>query len=208
MSLPHLHVTSTGLVLAIAAGITLAPRPACAADERASPVSAEIDPATFLLRGYSAHVRLAPRSWPRWTVGVGVYALDLPAAMVDLVPANRAEDWQVRLRLGYGLFVDRLLWRRAGGQPDEGVLAGVQIAAQHFRVRNDRLGPESAKMVNWLLMPRIGYLLRPFAARFYLLGWLGLGGTGRISGDARVGADSYQVFPVIAFAAVHLGWSF
>jgi len=201
------------LLVLLVLGVT-APRAAVAAPAVATATSTptetavylESDPSTFLLGGFSAHVRVAPSVWPRWTVGAGAYALDFPRLMVDLAPANRDEGWQVRMRLGYGVFVDRTLWSRRG---DDGLFSGVQLALQHFRVRNDRLGPAAADSTNWLIMPRIGYLFRPFdTSGFYLLGWLGVGATGRLSGDTRVGADSYQVLPVIAFAAVHVGWSF
>ena len=173
---------------------------------RATAVYLESDPSTFVLGGFSAHLRVAPAAWPRWTVGAGAYALDFPRLMVNLAPENRDEGWQVRLRLAYGLFVDRTLWSRRG---DDGLFAGVQVALQHFRIRNERLGDTSADSANWLVMPRIGYLFRPFeTSGFYLLGWLGIGATGRLSGETRVGGDSYQVLPVIAFGAVHLGWSF
>jgi hypothetical protein len=190
--------------LLLTATLVAIAQPALAAVEPR--VYVEADPATFALGGFSAHLRVAPSSAsPRWTVGLGVYALDLPRLMVDLVPANRNEGWDVRLGLGYGLFVDR---RLSSGAGDQGLYAGIQLAAQHLRVRNPRLGADSAHSVNWLVMPRLGYLLRPFGAGFYLLGWLGLGATGRLTGDTRVGSSTYEVFPVIAYAALHLGWSF
>ena len=207
MSRPHAQIRSTLVTVVVGVVLATSAPPATAAADATSSIDVESDPSTFLFGGFSAHLRLAPSS-QQWMVGLGVYALDLPRAMVDLVPANRGEGWDVRLRLGYGLFVDRMLGARQAGQRHEGALVGVQIAAQHLRIRNEQLGSTSASSMNWLIMPRIGYLFRPFDAGLYLLGWLGVGATGRLSGDTRVGADSYQVFPVIAFAALHLGWSF
>src|SRR5262245_12325763 len=113
---------SLSVATLVLAGALTAPARASAGQARA--FYAETDPATFALHGYSAHRRVAPAWWPRWTVGAGVYALDLPPPMVELRPSNRDEGWEVRL-LGYGVFVDRFLTR-----DDEGWFAGVQLAAQ------------------------------------------------------------------------------
>lgn len=192
------HATSRSLV--VAAFLVTVPTSATAEPQ----IFVETDPATFALRGFSAHLRVAPASRPRWVVGVGAYALDLPPPMVELAPSNRDEGWDVRFEIGYGLFVDRFL--RA---PGEGPFAGFQVAMQHLRIRNERLAAEDARAANLLVMPRVGYLWRPFdGAGLYFNGWLGVGVTGVVAGDTMVGAERYRVLPVIPYAAVHVGWSF
>jgi hypothetical protein len=59
-----------------------------------------------------------------------------------------------------------------------------------------------------VVMPRVGYLFRPFDAGFYVMPWLGLGATARIGGNVLVGGEKYDVFPLVAFATVHAGWRF
>jgi hypothetical protein len=191
------HLVFRSLLLAALLGAI----PAIAAADPT--VYVETDPATFAFRGYSAHLRASPAAHPRWVIGAGAYGLDLPAPMTELAPSNRDEGWDVRITLGYGLFVDRFL--RA---PGTGPFAGVQVAAQHLRIRNHSLDPADARAVTLLAMPRVGYLWRPFEAGFYLSGWLGLGVTGVVAGDTTVGSDRYRVLPIIPYAAVHVGWSF
>lgn len=160
-------------------------------------VMVEVDPSTFVLGGFSAHVRFEPRPAQRWLVGAGLYALDLPSLVVDLNPANRDEAWDVRFRLGYGVFVDRLLGHGRGGPS-----VGIQVALQHMGAGQPNA--EQARFVNALVMPRVGYTVHPFDGRFYVFGWLGVGATGTVAG--RTGG--YDVFPAVAFAAVHAGMRF
>lgn len=173
-------------------------------EARAEPagVSVETDPATFVFDGYSAHARVSPGPWPRWTVGLGTYAMDMPDAVVDINPDNRDEGWNARLSFGAGLFVD---YHLAG--PRDGAFVGVQLAVQRYRVTRDDM-PGSATYTAGLVMARLGYRWFPTRSGLYLMPWLGVGGTAPVGGDRTVAGETYDVFPVAAFATLHAGWMF
>ncbi|MBL8621414.1 MAG: hypothetical protein JNK64_08930 [Myxococcales bacterium] len=186
------------LLLVLAAAAAAAP---ARADAAAPAVYVETDPATFALGGWSGHVRAALPGHRAWTVGVGAYALDLPRLLIDLDAANRDAGWGVRIRVGYGGFVDRFV-RRAGRGP----FVGVQLAAQHLAVT--RAGG-AARATALLAMPRAGYHWRPSAAvGLYLTAWVGLGARAVVAGDTAVGAARYHVAALVPYAALHVGWSF
>ena len=132
--------------------------------------AAEIDPATFAMNGYSAHARIALGKDSKWELGAGVYGLDFPKAMIGLDSRNRDQGWDVRLKFGAGLFLDRYL-----SADRRGPFAGVQVASQQYRLRNARLGPGESRYTNLLVMPRVGYLWKPGSAGFYVMPWLGVG---------------------------------
>jgi hypothetical protein len=157
----------------------------------------ELDPATFVLGGYSAHVRYRPAAAPRWSFGAGTYAMDLPGLLVDLDAANRHAGWNVRIRSGAALFVDRFL-----GEAPEGLFAGAEVGLQWIRVANPRLGSARADYTAFLLMPRAGYLWQPLGAHFYVMPWLGVGWAERTAGSA----GAYHVPSVPVLATLHLGW--
>jgi hypothetical protein len=162
----------------------------------------ETDPSTFVLGGFAAHVRAQPEA-SHLALGVGAYALDFPDLLVDLDGANRDQGWDVRLRLGVGLFADYYL-----APAPRAWFFGVQLAAHDYRYRNDHAPGQEAHAVDAVVMPRVGYLWRPFAAGFYVMPWLGVGATAQLSGSRRVGAQTYDLFPVIPFATLHVGWQF
>jgi hypothetical protein len=162
----------------------------------------ETDPAMFVLGGFAGHVRLRVPPLPHWSFGVGAYGLTLPGIMVDIDSADRGQGWTSRITFALGAFVDRFF--RDDG---EGAFLGAQIGSQTYRVtRSD--APGDATFTNVLVMPRVGYLWHPFRAGFYVMPWLGVGATARLGNEPVVAGRKYDVFPVVAFATVHVGWSF
>ncbi len=172
----------------------------CASTADAAPhLHLETDPATFAFSGFAAHARLSPER-SHWSVGLGAYALDFPDLLVNANPNNADEDWEVRLSLGAGAFVDYYLHAEPRGW-----FFGAQLAIQRFHY--ERAGvPGEADGSNLLLMPRTGYTWFPFDRGLYLMPWFGLGVTAPIGGSSSVGGEKYDVFPVIPYGALHVGW--
>lgn len=162
----------------------------------------ETDPSTFAFGGFAAHVRVSPAR-SHVALGVGAYAMDFPKVLVDSLPGNRGEDFGVRLRLGVGLFGD---WFPR--EDLQGWFVGAQLAVQRYRYTNEAAPDATGSATNLLLMPRVGYLYQPFDAGFYLQPWVGLGLTTRVAGEARVGSHEYALFPLVPYAALHVGWRF
>jgi len=57
-----------------------------------------------------------------------------------------------------------------------------------------------------LLMPRGGYLWRPFDTGFYVMPWAGIGLAVKTVGSTQLAGGSYHVPPVPIFATLHVGW--
>lgn len=174
------------------------------ATARAAPethVLVETDPATFGFRGFAGHLRVQPASTPHWTFGAGLYAMNLPGLLVDTNPDNRDEGWDVRLRLGAGLFAD-YAWSADG----DGPVVGLQTAIHAWRATAAGAVTDE-RFTSALLMARLGYLWRPRDGGFFVMPWIGLGLTRRIAGDdEREGG--YATAPVMPMAALHVGWRF
>ncbi len=162
----------------------------------------ELDPATFVLGGFSGHVRVRPAMLPAWSLGAGAYAMDLPSFVVGLDPVNRGRDWNARIRLGAAFFADRFL-----GDAPRGSFVGLELGLQRMRLENPRLGPGSAEYSALLVMPRAGYLWQPFGSGFYVMPWVGVGLARKVAGTTALGGETYHVPGVPMFATLHLGWS-
>jgi len=188
-----------GSLMLIGAGLTVA---STGHAEPTTAVLVETDPATFVFHGFAGHLRLRPKALPHWTFGVGAYALDLPSPLVDLDPANRGEGWHSRISLGVATFVDRYFRGDA-----RGVFVGAQLGIQRYQITRDGVAG-AANFTALLLMPRVGYTWQPFDAGFYVMPWLGVGTAPRIGGEVALQGQRYDVFPVVAFATLHVGWRF
>ena len=186
--------------------LSLAAAPASADDGASAGVQLRVDvePAAYVLRGYSAHLRVSLPQVRRLVVGTGAYGFDVPSLMVDLAPDNRGEDWDVRLVVGYNVFFDYFF----AGQKTQGWEAGFQLGLQHYRARNPAAGDGDARFINAIALGRVGYEWHPWSVGFYFFPWLGLAYTTTVSGEARVGAEPYDVFPILPYGAVELGWRF
>lgn len=167
-----------------------------------STFSIETDPATFLLDGYSLHFRFTPSSAEHWVFGAGIYAMEFPGFLRNIVLTNADSDLDLKLTHGYGLFSEYYL--RADRQ---GWFVGGQVAVTQFELHNPSLGSD-AHYTTLLIMPRIGYRWYPFQNRFYLLPWLGAGYTPRLSGETSVGSKRYHLSNFLPLFALHLGYDF
>lgn len=164
----------------------------------------ETDPATMLLNGYAAHIRIAPASFTRWSFGFGTYALDVPDLMIDMNSANRDQGWESRLQSGNGIFGEYFL-----SNSYKGWYIGGQISQQRYQILNNRQGSEKTQYVNALLMFHWGYRWYPSTkSNWYLQPWLGLGYTRKLSGETHLGDQNYEIDPIMTFTTVHVGYSF
>jgi hypothetical protein len=168
-----------------------------------SRLSLEIDPATFILRGYSFHVRYQPMFSERFLIGVGTYAFDMPQALVNMNGMNKDEGWKVKVRNAYSLYGE-LFFTKA----NHGWFIGEQVGFQRFRVSNNKEATGLAKFNCLVLMTYLGYSWHPYKGSFYIKPWLGLGYTSRVDGTNTVGSMRYDVAPLTAFFTFHIGYSF
>lgn len=165
-------------------------------------ISIEIDPATFAFGGYGLHIRLQPKVHQHLLVGLGTYAMDLPDLLVDFNPKNRAQDWNVRLNQGYGLFAEHHFYK-----VNEKWFVGTQVGIQEYKIGNDQL-PSTSKFTNVLVMGTGGYTWKPFDFGLYIKPWAGIGYTSQIAGTNTVENRGYDIAPITMFATLHLGYTF
>lgn len=168
-----------------------------------SRLSVELDPAVFLLKGYSVHLRYQPMFSERFLIGVGAYAMDVPQYLLNLNATNRDKGWQVRIRGAYLLYGE-FYPRRA----NYGWFIGEQVGFQRFAVRNRTEGPTLIKFNNVLMTTYIGYSWHPYKGSFYVKPWIGVGYTSTVDGTSEVGSLTYEVAPWVPSMALHLGFTF
>ncbi|HAN00328.1 MAG TPA: hypothetical protein DCQ26_17170 [Marinilabiliales bacterium] len=164
--------------------------------------SIEIDPATFAFNGYSAHLRIQPKSCNHLIYGVGIYAMDMPAFFVDMNSNNADKGWQVRINNAIGIFGEHHF-----SQVNKGFFVGSQISAQQFLIENDNQSGDE-KFTNGLIMGYGGYTLQPFKFPLYFKAWGGVGYTSKISGENILGGQEYEIAPISVFATLHVGYTF
>jgi opacity protein-like surface antigen len=153
-------------------------------------VDAEIDPAGYLLDGYSLHLGVG---WRHLRVDLGAYAMRLPQAV------HGHDDLDVSFD-GYGVKLQYFFRpEQTGGfvGVDAGVIrptvrkSGTQLSERHT---------ELGVGVNF------GWRFT-FAERFYATPWLGIG-YGLDPHTVTVGGSTYEGSHLSVFPAVHFGYRF
>lgn len=168
-----------------------------------SRLSVETDPTTFLLNGYSLHVRYQPMFTDRFLVGLGTYAMDLPELILNLNRENRDEGWDVRIRSAY-FVMGEFYVKRA----NHGWFIGEQIGFQSFKVTNNAEVRGSASFNNLLFLTYAGYSWHPYKGSFFVKPFVGVGLSEMVDGTSEVGGISYDAGPLFPLLTVHLGYTF
>jgi len=171
-------------------------------NENHSEFSIEIDPATFLFKGYSIHLRFKPKNSQHLIFGIGAYAMDFPSQLVDLNAKNKNEGWDVRLNQGFGLFGEYHF-----SEPNKKWFLGTQIGIQEYKIENENLSGNE-HFTNSLFMGYGGYTWRVFNDKFYIKPWAGIGYTSKISGNNSLENLEYDIAPITMFATLHIGYTF
>lgn len=164
--------------------------------------SIEIDPSTFVFKGYGVHLRIQPKNSEHLLFGAGTYAMDFPDLLVNLNKNNKDQGWGVRLKQGYGLFGEYHF-----GQVNKGWFAGSQLAMQEYLVTKENYVGDAAH-TNMMLMATGGYTLQPFNFGLYFKFWGGVGYTKQVAGKTNLGDAEFDVSPMINFGALHIGYTF
>lgn len=164
--------------------------------------SIEIDPATFMFRGYGFHFRYKPKNTDHVVLGFGTYGMNFPDVLVDLNGDNKEQGWDVRLNQGYGLFGEYHF-----SEVNKKWFAGAQIATQEYKIQKDYFDGES-KYNTMLLMAMGGYTVQPFDFPVYFKFWGGVGYSGKIGGENTIGKAEYKIDPLLLFGALHIGYTF
>ncbi|MEQ8473466.1 MAG: hypothetical protein RIC35_19875 [Marinoscillum sp.] len=165
-------------------------------------LSAEVDPATFGMKGYSLHLRLQPAKSEHILMGLGTYAMNMPDLIVNFNKANKDQGWGVRIRQGYSLFGEYYF-----SEVNDCWFVGSQVGMQQFKLSREEVADKTT-FTNWLAMGYFGYSWKLFDSHFYLKPWAGVGYTSKVSGSERLGDALYDIAPVTMFATFHVGYTF
>ncbi len=162
----------------------------------------EVDPATFVFKGYSLHLRIQAKNSDNLLLGVGTYAMNMPDALINRNEQNRDKGWQVRINQAYGLFAEHHFT-----EVNRKLFAGVQLGIQQFKLSKEAQ-TGNVKHLNMLAMAYFGYTFRPFQGNFYVKPWAGVGYTSMLDGKNELAQEEYQIAPLTMFVTLHVGYTF
>ncbi len=164
--------------------------------------SIEVDPMTYLLKGYSVHLRIQPKNSEHLLLGVGLYAMDMPDPFVNMNSENKDAGWDVRINQGVGLFGEYHF-----SEVNSKFFVGAQLSIQEYKIEQESAAG-SSKYTNALGMAYVGYTIKPFDNELYFKPWAGIGYTEKISGSNELNGETYSIESMVPFATLHVGYTF
>lgn len=166
--------------------------------------SVETDPLIFVLQGYGGHMKVNHEALEHWEFGVGGgFSATLPDAFNDMNKNNKDQGWSVKMIKAVGLFSEYYFQTSRRGW-----FVGSQAMFQKYRIKNSAIGLEHSDFTTFVIMAHTGYRWFPFKNGFYARPWLGIGYQTKNQGSVNLGEKTYDIFKILPFTAVHLGYQF
>ena len=163
-------------------------------------LSIELDPAPFILGGYSFSLKFSPRKLTHFTFMGSVYSSKFPDRMMD---KNNSENGftTMNINTSYAFFTDYFIKsNRSGFHFGPSVFLYSKSVESNYS--NEVLDFNS-------IYPnmRLGYVYRPFKkSGFYINPWINLGKEFILDDDNSIEGKKYTAKSISYVAALHLGY--
>jgi hypothetical protein len=163
-------------------------------------VSVELDPAPFLLEGYSVSLKYSAAKLPHFTFMGSVYSSRLPDNLMG--EQNRQNGWkELRLETSYALFADYFL-----RNDRKGFHFGASAFLYH---KSAGLNETNARADFKSIYPnlRMGYVYKPFKkAGLYLNPWFNVGRETGMDDSNRLNGKTFSNDRFSYIVALHIGY--
>jgi hypothetical protein len=168
--------------------------------EKRNFLSVEIDPAPFILGGYSVSLKYSPEKLSNLTFMGSVYSSRLPDNLIS--KSNKAKGWEnLQLETSYAFFADYFLNNKR---------TGFHFGASVFLYNKSVELNESPVRVEFTtIYPnlRVGYVYRPFKkCGFYVNPWVNFGKESPVDDGNKLNVVEYSFEGINYVMALHLGY--
>ncbi len=165
-------------------------------------ISLELDPAPFILGGYSFSLKYSPKNMPKTAFMASVYSSDLPNSMMS--KENQENGWtNSKLETSYAVFAEFYLKNNR-----RGFYYGPSIFLYNKSVELSSTN-EIAKFRTLYPNLRAGYVWYPFKnINLYLNPWFNIGSEINIDNNNSLNGIDYEPSKFYYIVALHIGYSF
>lgn len=165
-------------------------------------ISLEVDPAPFILGGYSFSIKYSPARAAHFAFMGSFYSSPMPDKM--MAKTNRDAGFEnQKIEPSYALFADYFFRNNR-----EGLHIGPSVFYYNKTVEMRGIS-ETADFSSIYPNVRVGYMIRPFKnAGLYVDPWLNFGKEFKINGQDRLESAKYKLNDVSYIVALHIGYRF
>jgi len=194
---------SIALTLFASAGIALAQtNEQLSVTNKQHSISVEVDPAPFILKGYSFSIRYNHQRLPNWSIMASAFAADFPNSMVSDV--NRKNGWkELKFTCSKALFVD-YHFKQSG----KGLFVGPSVFFYNSTATNTNT-QQTVSFTTVYPNLRIGYSWYPFRKlNLYATPWINIGKEFMTGNTNKFTGSPYQTDNFKYILALHIGYKY
>ena len=170
-------------------------------DSTKSLVALELDPAPFILKGYSFSLKYSPKKTRKLAIMASIFSSDFPDGM--MIKVNKDKGFtNLKLEPSYALFVEYYL-----NNQRKGFFFGPSIFLYNKSVSYI---PTNERISFSTIYPnfRVGYTWYPFRKiNLYIAPWLNIGSEINIDKENNVNNSEFTPNKFSYVVAIHLGYS-
>jgi hypothetical protein len=165
-------------------------------------LSLELDPAPFILNGYSFSLKYSPASVSHLAIMGSVFSSEFPDKMMDKSNYDRGFR-NLKINTSYAFFTDYFL------KPDKsGLYFGPSVFLYSKTVELNS-SDEVANFKSIYPNVRIGYVYKPFKkVGFYLNPWFNVGKEFVLDNKNYIEGEEFSSSKLTYIIAIHLGYQF
>jgi hypothetical protein len=162
----------------------------------------ELDPAPYLLQGYSVSLKFSPKSTPRIAYMASIYRSNFPDGMMN--PNNRSRGWtDMNIETSYAAFMEFYL-----NDKRKGFYFGPALFWYNKSVTLAVLNKQTAFSSIYPNL-RAGYIWHPFKSlNLYLNPWINLGSEINLDDKNQVQGIEFESNKFNYIIALHIGYCF
>jgi hypothetical protein len=170
--------------------------------ENSATFSIEVDPAAYMLKGYSVSFKYGPKKMPRALFMASVYRSNFPDGMMKNV--NKINGWKdMKIKTSYAVFAEFY-----SNEKRSGFFYGPTLFLYH---KNVSYGEENKSTDFKTIYPglRAGFSWYPIKkCNFYLSPWLSAGSEINLDNRNTINGNSFEPNRFNYIIAIHLGYQF
>ncbi|MDH5378382.1 MAG: hypothetical protein OEX00_08670 [Gammaproteobacteria bacterium] len=164
----------------------------------------EVDPGSYVFDGYSLNYF---RNYPNrhdYRIGVAIFSFEFPDFIINSNPDNKGEEWSLRTKQGFDLYVDKFVSR---SDKIEWFVGFISVYFEN-ELSNDSISESRSRFTQISNGLRSGLIWFPFDSDFYVSPWLAITHNSVIRGDTKIANKEYSVPVISPFATLHIGYKF
>ncbi|MGC9352948.1 MAG: hypothetical protein ACP5D9_03860 [Mariniphaga sp.] len=164
-------------------------------------LSVELDPAPFMLKGYSFSLKYGPKKTPKMAFMASVYSSEFPNSMMSTV--NKENGWtDLNLEVSYAFFTEFFMKNNKRGfyfGPSVFLYnKSVVLSSVNERIEFTTLYPNIRAGYKWYPFKKIDLYLNP---------WFNIGSEINIDNNNKLQRIVFEPSKFYYIAAIHLGYS-